>query len=253
MVVQIDVSFPCDDGHAMGGVLTLPEANDGRPRPALLLIYEILGMNDEMKRVARELAKEGYIVLIPDHFDRSSKALCIARAVRAISQQKGQPLDDLEAARRWLAARPEVDAERIGVIGFCMGGGFALVLAMSGKYRVSAPFYGEAPATMPESCPVVASYGARDGVFAKFAPRLQRNLEVLGVPHDVKVYPEAGHSFYTATPAGLLGYLSGIGPMRVGYHEASARDAHARVVAFFREHLQGGETKHAATVGDVAP
>ena len=237
--MQIDVRFSCDDGHAMPGVLTIPSVDAGRPRPALLLLYEVFGLVPEMKRVARELADEGYVVLIPDLFDRGPKPLCIARAVRAISQQKGQPLDDLEAARRWLAARPEVDASRIGAIGFCLGGGFALVLAMTGRYQVAAPFYGEAPATMASSCPVVASYGGRDLSFAKFAPRLRKNLEALGVPHDVKLYPEAGHSFYTQTPAGLMGFLGGIGPMRVGHHEESARDARARIVAFFREHLDG--------------
>lgn len=237
--VQIDVRFPCDDGHAMKGVLTLPTANDGSPRPALLLIFEVFGLVPEMKRVARELADEGYVVLIPDLFDRGPKPLCIARAVRAISQQKGLPLDDVEAARRWLVARPEVDGSRIGVIGFCLGGGFALVLAMTGRYQAAAPFYGEAPATMPRSCPVVASYGARDPTFAKFAPRLRANLERLDVPHDVKVYPDAGHSFYTHAPAGILGYLGGIGPLQAAYHEPSARDARDRVVAFFREHLGG--------------
>ncbi|MDQ3031991.1 MAG: dienelactone hydrolase family protein [Myxococcota bacterium] len=239
--MQIDVRFPCDDGHELPGVLTLPAIAHGEPRPALLLVYEVFGLVPEMKRVAQDLANEGYVVLIPDLFDRGPKPICIARAVRAISQQKGQPLDDLEAARRWLAARPEVDASRLGVIGFCMGGGFALVLAMTGRYQVAAPFYGQAPATMSSSCPVVASFGGRDLSFAKFAPRLRKNLEELGVPHDVKLYPEAGHSFYTHTPAGVMGFLGSIGPMRAGHHEESARDAHARILAFFREHLDGAQ------------
>jgi carboxymethylenebutenolidase len=237
--VQIDVRFPCDDGHAMGGVLTIPPSATDTRRPALLLVYEIFGMNAEMRRVARDLAAEGYVVLIPDLFDRGARPLCIARAVHAISKGEGQPLDDLEAARRWLAARPEADPERMGVIGFCMGGGFALVLAMTGRYKVAAPFYGQAPARMPQSCPVVASFGARDPQFARFAPRLRENLAALGVPHDVKVYPEAGHSFYTHAPRGILGYLGGIGPLHATHHAPSAQDAKARVLAFFREYLEG--------------
>lgn len=238
--MQIDVTFPCDDGHAMRGVLTIPDATSGRRRPALVMIYELFGMSDEMKRVARDLADEGYVVLIPDLFDRRGpKPICVARTVKASASGSGQAIDDLEAARRWLAERPDVDEERMGVIGFCMGGGFALTLAMNGKYKVAAPFYGSAHATMPQSCPVVASYGARDPRFASFAPTLRKNLEALGVPHDVKVYPDAGHSFYTRTPRGVLGFLGRIGPLHAEHHPESARDAHARVVAFFREHLDG--------------
>lgn len=237
--MQIQVTFPCDDGHAMGGVLTIPDTTSGRRRPALVMVYELLGMNDEMKRVARDLAGEGYVVLIPDVFDRGPKPLCVARTLIASSTGEGQAIADLEAARRWLAARPEVDEDRMGVIGFCMGGGFALALAMNGKYKVAAPFYGNAPDPMPQSCPVVASFGARDPRFARFAPMLRKNLEALGVPHDVKVYPDAGHSFFTQTPRGVLGYLGRIGPLHAEHHPESARDARARVVAFFREHLDG--------------
>lgn len=245
--VQIDVTFPCDDGHAMRGVLTMPDATSGRRRPALVMIYEILGMSEEMKQVARDLADEGYVVLIPDLFDRPGpKAICVARTLAASATGSGQAIGDLEAARRWLAARPDVDEERMGVIGFCMGGGFALVLAMNGKYKVAAPFYGSAPDPMPRSCPVVASYGARDPRFARFAPTLRKNLEALGVPHDVKVYPDAGHSFYTPTPRGMLGFLGRIGPLHAEHHPESARDARQRVLAFFREHLDGEASARAA-------
>ena len=232
--VQIDVRFPCADGHAMGGVLTMPDAADGR-RPALLLIYELLGMNEPIREVARDLAREGWVVLVPDLFDRELRAVCIAKALRAIATGRGAPLDDLEAARAWLAARPEVDGERIGVIGFCMGGGFALLLATNPRYRAAAPFYGQVPAEMPRSCPVVASYGGKDRRFAAQVPRLEESLATLGVPHDVKIYPDAGHSFFTRTPGGLLGrVMLGTG---AGHHGPSAKDARARVVAFFREHL----------------
>lgn len=235
--MQIEVEIPCEGRPPLPGVLSLPETNAG-PGPGLLLIYEILGMTDEMKRVAGDFASQGYAVLIPDLFARGPfKALCIARAMRAVAAQHGRELDDIEAARRFLAARPEVDPDRIGVIGFCLGGGFALVLAMRPEYKVAAPFYGDVPETMPRSCPVVASYGERDRVFLKKAQRLESQLTALGVPHDVKIYPDAGHAFYTHTPAGLLGKLGAMGPMKAGYHEPSAQDARARVLAFMRQHL----------------
>ncbi len=235
--MQSDVSFTCDDGFSMPGLLTTPTLEQHGRRPALLMIYEAFGMNEEMARVAGELSDEGWTVFIPDLFARGSKPLCVARCLQTVARGEGAALDDLDAARRWLAALPEVDPGRIGVIGFCMGGGFALLLAMNGHYRASAPFYGMAPKEMPRSCPVVASYGAKD-LGMKAAPaRLEGNLTHLGVPHDVKVYPGVGHSFYTHQPNRVMEMVGPYTPLRLGYDEPSARDAHERVVAFFRQHL----------------
>ena len=232
--MQVETVFPTSDG-TMPAVLTLPDGAEG-PVPGLLMIYEILGMSDEMRRVARDLAAEGYAVLIPDLFARGRvRALCVAATMRTMVNGSGAAMDDLEAARRWLADRPEVDGTRLGTIGFCMGGSFALLLARTGMYKVSAPFYGRPP-DLPRSCPVVASFGGRDLGMRGAPEKLTADLEAAGVPHDVKVYPDAGHSFFTRTP-GLTGQLVRRLPIHAEYHEASAQDAHRRVVAFFREHL----------------
>lgn len=234
---QHDITFPCDDGFEMRGVLTLPEGPlEGRP--ALLLIYEVLGLNEEMKRVAREFAEAGYVVLIPDLFHRGPKFLCIARSIRSIMKQRGQPLDDLDAARRYLSARTEVDPTKLGIVGFCMGGGFAIVLAMRGHYKAIAPFYGEVPEELPAACPMVASYGARDKPLAGAPSRLRKHLERLGVEHDIKVYEGAGHSFYTKAEGFIAEKIGPLLPMRVGYHEPSALDAKSRVMEFFDKHLR---------------
>jgi carboxymethylenebutenolidase len=233
--VQTEITFPADDGVALPGVLTLPDTGE-EPYPALVMIYEAFGMNDEMRRVARDLAAEGYTVLIPDLFARGRiKGLCVAKAMRTVLRGAGRELDDIEAGRRFIAARPEVDADRIGTIGFCLGGSFALLLAGSGRYKVSAPFY-SAPLKITRSCPMVASYGGRDLSTRGYPERLEARFEELGVPHDVRSYPDAGHSFYSRPP-GVLGAMTKYSPLRSEYHAQSAEDAHRRIVAFFREHL----------------
>ncbi|MGD9531835.1 MAG: dienelactone hydrolase family protein [Pseudonocardia sp.] len=238
---QTEIAFPTVDGRSLPGLLTLPDA-DG-PRPALLMVYEIFGLNDEMGRVARELAQEGWPVLIPDFLARGTKVLCVARALRTMATGSGPELDDLESARRWLAARPEVDGTRIGTVGFCLGGGFALLLAETGLYKVSAPFYGRTR-DLTNACPVVASFGGRDAETNRGYPEhLVESLERLGAPHDVVTYPEAGHSFMTRTP-GLMGRLGRMLPIHAEYHEPSARDAHRRIVAFFRAHLDAHPGAH---------
>jgi carboxymethylenebutenolidase len=238
-VTQTEVSFPTADGTVLPGVLTVPPvATADTPRPALVMIYEIFGLNDEMRRVARELAAEGWVVLIPDFFARGVKVICVARALRTMVRGSGPQLDDLESARRWLADRPEVDGERLGAIGFCLGGAFALLLAETGLYKVSAPFYGRTR-DLTNACPVVASFGGRDRETNRGYPEhLAANLDRLGVAHDILAYPEAGHSFMTRTP-GLIGRVGRRLPLHAEYHEPSARDAHRRIVTFFREHLDG--------------
>ncbi len=232
---QREITFPCDDGFSMRGILTLPDLPE--PRPGLVLIYEVLGLTEEMKRVAREFAEAGYAVLIPDLFHRGPRFLCVAGAIRSIIRQRGQPIDDLEAARRFLSSRPEVDATRLGVVGFCLGGGFAIVLAMRGHYKVAAPFYGEVPEELPNACPMVASFGGLDKPLKKAPERLRRHLDRLGVASDIKVYEGAGHSFYTRTEGYIAEKIGPLLPMRAGYHEPSALDAKDRVLTFFHEHL----------------
>ncbi|MCO7195625.1 dienelactone hydrolase family protein [Pseudonocardia sp. McavD-2-B] len=236
MTVESEISLPSVNGGRLPGFLARPETST--PGPAIVMIYEIFGMTPEMRRVARDLAREGYTVLIPDLFARGRvKPLCIASTVATMATGRGAALGDCESARRWLADQPTVDADRIGVMGFCMGGGFAMLLSQSGLYRVAVPFYGRAGVEVEPVCPVVASFGGRDAQFADGYPqRLEADLTERGIPHDVVVYPEAGHSFMTRTP-GVKGAVARRTPLHAEYHEPSATDATERVRAFLRNHL----------------
>jgi carboxymethylenebutenolidase len=220
----------------------------------VLLIHEVFGDQPEMRAVCEELARHGYAALMPDLFStRGPRPICIARTMRDAS--RGNVNEDLDAARAWLAAQPDVDADRIGVIGFCMGGGFALAYVAGGRpgVRAAAVNYGQVPkdaAALRGACPIVGSYGARDKIVGRsHAERLSRHLEAIGIERDVKVYDNAGHCFMTQGhhPIGKLVYL----PMRLGYVPDAAPDAWQRVFAFFDDRLPEGSNRLMPTGGQA--
>jgi len=210
------------------------------PWPALVLVHELFGLDDEMRRHADRLAGMGYLVLAPDLVSRGNRALCLARTMTALRRGRGRTFEDLDAARAALARDPRCTGD-IGVIGFCMGGGFALLLAGRPGWDVAVANYGAVPdaEVLEGACPVVASYGGRDLYLRGAARTLRTTLAEKGVPHDVEEYPAAGHAFlneshsepWWALPMSRL-------VMRVGPEPASAAHAWGRVEAFLAAHLR---------------
>jgi carboxymethylenebutenolidase len=233
-----DVTFPSSTGRPMRAALALP----ARPerRPGLIVIHEIFGLNDDIRRITGRFADLGYVALAPDLFDTGGqRLLCVARTMLTLSRGEGSAFADLDAARAWLVARPEVDASRIGAVGFCLGGGFALLYAVRAPLGVAAVFYGDVPKTaaaLRGTCPVLGGYGGRDRLFAPQGRRLETLLTELDVPHDVRIYPEAGHS-YMSQHSGVLATIGAWGPMAARYDPAAAADSWTRIESFFRQHL----------------
>jgi carboxymethylenebutenolidase len=221
------------------GYLAVPPVGGG-PWPGVVVVHEIFGLTDDTRQQADRLAAAGYLALAPDLFTAGGALRCVRATLQALTRGQGPAFGDLEAARGALAARPDCTG-RVGVIGFCMGGGFALLTAPRG-FDVSAPNYGPLPDDLDDAlqgaCPVVASYGGRDRSLPGAAEKLEAALTRLGVEHDVREYPAAGHSFLNRHNGGPLVPLARIGG--VGYHHPSAEDAWGRILRFFDTHLRAG-------------
>ena len=171
--------------------LALP-AGEG-PWPGVVVLHELLGLNADIRAQADRFAARGYVALAPDLFSfRRPKAVCVLAAFRALARRSGPAFDAIEAARAALVARADATG-RVGVIGFCMGGGFALLAAPSGGFAASSVNYGVVPRNPREvlrgACPVVGTYGGTDRMLRGAAAKLESALAANGVEHDVKEYP----------------------------------------------------------------
>lgn len=226
-----DVSLPPTRGY-----LAVPEGTG--PWPGVVVIHEAFGLNADIRSHADRLAAEGYLALAPDLFRGRPWVRCVRSAFRQVVAGSGPAFDTLDAARELLAARVD-STGKIGVIGFCMGGAFALLCAPRGEFSASAVNYGVVPKdaenVLAGSCPVVASYGAKDLMGSGPPRRLEAALTALDVPHDVKVYPNAGHSFLSPKrgPLKPLAVLT-----RTDYSPEAAADAWQRILAFFGQYLR---------------
>lgn len=210
------------------------------PWPGVVAIHEMFGVDEEFRAHCDRLGRAGYLTLGLDLFSDGGLRRCIVATMRALFTGRGKPLADIEAGRRYLIESPDCTG-KVGVIGFCMGGGFALLTAPRG-FDVAAPNYGMAPPhaerSLRGSCPVVASYGSRDPLIPRHAQRVRRALEAAGVEHDLKVYPGVGHSFLNEHMTGPRALQPLERVLNVGPRPEAARDAWARIEAYFAKYLR---------------
>jgi carboxymethylenebutenolidase len=224
------ISVPTSGGP-LPGDLAIPDGVG--PWPGVVVVHDALGLTDDIRDSARRFADNGFLALAPDLYSRGG-VRCVVSTMLAVQQRDGKPIDDLLAARDLLVGRADCTGV-VGVAGFCLGGGFALIMASKG-FDASAPFY---PSIAPMygslvegACPVVASFGRRDPLNPGSGPRLEKALNRLNIANDVKTYPGVGHGFANVLPAQPILRVVGF-----GYDAEATDDAYRRVFAFFHEHL----------------
>jgi carboxymethylenebutenolidase len=204
-----------------------------------VVVHELFGVNDIVRRQTDRLAAAGYLALAPDLLSDGRR--CVVRAVRAALTGEGASIADIDAARETLSGREDCTG-RIGIVGFCMGGAFALVTANRG-FAASAVNYGQLPkdldGALAGACPIVANYGGRDLSLRGAAGKLDSALTRLGVEHDVREFPSAGHSFlndryFGPSASHPVQRVAGVGP-----DPRSAPEAWRRIEEFLHAHLRG--------------
>jgi carboxymethylenebutenolidase len=216
----------------MAAYLARPKAKG--MHPGLIVIQEWWGLNEHIKDITRRFAREGYVVLAPDLYS------CLGHKVTADPNEAGrlmsslkqeQALKDLRATVGHLKDIEGVRGDRLGVVGFCMGGTYSLLLPCQTKeVKAAAPFYGQVPSPPDPlrnlACPVLYIYGDADGwITMADVRRLQEALKQYGKAGEVKIYAGAPHAFFNDTRKDV-------------YRAAEAKDAWTRVLSFFAKHLK---------------
>ena len=224
---QQPVTFPSGDSTAQG-LLYLPQG--AGPHPAVIVIHEWWGLNDWIKQEAAGYAAKGYVTLAVDLY-RGKVATTPDLAhelMRGLPQDQG--VRDLAAAVTYLDSRKDVKRNRIGAVGWCMGGGYALQLAIAApSLRAVAINYGALATDKADlakiHAAVLGNFGGQDhGITPDSVHSFEAAMQSLGKPVDAKISPQAGHAFENPNNA-------------TGYRPADAADALARVDRFFAEKL----------------
>lgn len=226
------VQYP-SEGITVRAYVAAP--NSTERRPTIIVIQEWWGLNGHVKDVAKRYAAEGYVAIAPDLYSRlknevvpNDKSNRAGELMAALKQEDG--LKDLNATVAYLKSVPEVNAAKIGVTGFCMGGSYALMLACTNReIKAAVPFYGQVPnpdAPLESlSAPLLYIYGEDDGWITKAdVQRLATALKKYKKAGDIKTYPGTPHAFFNDTRNEV-------------YRAAEAKDAWGRALAFFKQHL----------------
>jgi len=240
------IEIPVEGGGTMGGYLARP-AGAGT-HPGVLVFMEIFGINSHIRDVVERVAGEGYVALAPDYFHRTGPGVeygyddeGFAKGMELLNGLVAdEMIADARAALAALRARSDVDAERIGCMGFCIGGHMAYLTACETDLKATASFYGGgiaadqgpggAPPTLGRTGKIrgriLCLFGGVDALIPKAqADAIAAALTQHDIAHDIVTYADADHGFFC--------------DQRGTYNEKAATDAWTRVRKLFAEELGG--------------
>ena len=232
------------DAQTMGGYMVRPA--DTTPRPAVLVFMEIFGVNSHIQDVTERIAKEGYVALAPDFFHRTGPGVeygydetGMEEGIKLLNQLNADEMAaDALAAVSFLKRKNFVIGNKIGAMGFCVGGHMTYLAACETDVVAAASFYGGGiagaqgfggqPSTVGRTGHIegrmLCLFGGKDAhIPMTDVDTIRAALESNAIRHEVVVYPDADHGFFCN--------------QRGSYHEAAATDAWDRVKKLFAEAL----------------
>jgi carboxymethylenebutenolidase len=223
-----EISYPGKAGNLKAYV-----ANPGGARPAVIVVQEWWGLNENIKDIARRFADEGYFAIAPDLYSRQGNKVATnpntaAELMGGLKTADG--IEDLNSTIGWLRAQSDIKSSKIGITGYCMGGSYAMLLPCESKeISAAAPFYGEIPADdkiRNLNCAIFYAYGANDGWIQRpDVERLGADLKKFGKPGEVKIYEGCDHGFFNDTRKDV-------------YAPDAAKDAWQKTLKLFAENLK---------------
>ncbi len=230
--------------NGMGAYVARPD--DGQSRPAVIVWMEVFGVNSHIQNVTERVAAEGYVAIAPDFFHRTGPGIELGydeagmnEGISHMMQLKAdQMIADAQSTLTYLRGRGDVNGDKIGVMGFCIGGHMTYLTACETDVAAAASFYGggisapEGPGgqastvsrTAGISCPILCLYGAKDAhIPLDQVDQVRSALKAASTQHEVIVYDDADHGFFC--------------DQRDSFHQASADDAWTRVKDLFKQNL----------------
>jgi carboxymethylenebutenolidase len=227
-VVAEAVEFPGNDGAALMGYLAHPSREGSFP--VVLVCHENRGLTDHIRDVTRRLAKAGYVGLAVDLLSRQGGSAALGEsgvpgALGGIAPD--QFVEDFKSGVVYLQAMPYAETDRLGMVGFCFGGGVTWRVATQvPELKAAVPFYGPAPSAseLPNiQAAVLAMYGELDSRINGSIPSVEAAMQENGKVYEKMIYPGADHAFHNDTST--------------RYNAEAAKDAWARTIAWFGEYL----------------
>ena len=233
------------DGGSFDGYLARPEGSD--TLPGVIVYMEIFGVNSHIRDVTERVAREGYVAIAPDYFHRTGPGVELgyddagmAEGMKLLGGLKAEEMTaDAEATLSYLRGRDDVRGDRIGALGFCIGGHMTYLTACTTDVQVSAPFYGggiaaaEGPGGGPSTVSrtpgikgsMLCLFGGQDALIPQGqVDTITSAIEDAGVRGEVVVYPDADHGFHC--------------DQRATFNEAASKDAWQRVTTLFANELK---------------
>jgi carboxymethylenebutenolidase len=220
------VEYPATDGETLMGYLARP--SDGEAAPAVIVIQEWWGLNDHIKDVARRFADEGFVALAPDLYHGAVATEPDEARKLAMELDTPAAVQEIQQAIAYLQAQEFVSSEKVGAVGYCMGGGLALQTALQDQDLGAAIVYYGSPlepeAAQQVKAPTLTFIGTEDRIPVSGVEAMHAAFDEAGIENEFVVYDGAQHAFFNDTRPD-------------SFDAEAAEDAWPRTLMWFRNHL----------------